>query len=112
VKPLSPVPRSEAAGLATVSLEVHIQPNARRTQIVGRHGERLKIKVAAPPIDGKANLELCRFLAKAFAIPKSHVAIASGQHSRQKRIALRGVTKAALERVADQPGNQADKHER
>ena len=48
-------------------LNLHIQPNATRTEFVGLHGEAIKIRLHAPPVDGKANQELCRFLADTFA---------------------------------------------
>ncbi len=73
-------------------LSVHIQPNASRTECVGLHGEALKIRVAAPPVDGSANEEVIRFLARTLTIPVSAVSIESGLSGRRKRILLKGVT--------------------
>jgi uncharacterized protein len=73
-------------------LTVHVQPKAAQTECVGIHGEAIKIRVAAPPVDGAANEELIRFLACALAIPVSAVGIASGAGGRHKRVLLRGVT--------------------
>jgi uncharacterized protein (TIGR00251 family) len=73
-------------------LSVHIQPNASRTELVGRHGAALKIRIAASPVDGAANDALVRFLAGELAVPVTAVHIQSGAASRQKRLGIRGVT--------------------
>jgi uncharacterized protein (TIGR00251 family) len=72
----------------TIVLTLHIQPAARRTGVVGRHGDRLKIAVAAPPADGRANAALIAFLAETLALPKSSFALVSGASSREKRVAI------------------------
>ncbi len=71
-----------------VLLQVHAQPGARRTQLAGTHGERLKIALHAPPVDGKANEELLRFLAGALAVRRSAVRLAGGLASREKSVAV------------------------
>jgi uncharacterized protein (TIGR00251 family) len=73
-------------------LTVHVQPKASRTECVGIHGDALKIRVAAPPIDGAANEELIRFIASRCAIPRASVLIQSGAEGRHKRLYLKGVT--------------------
>ena len=73
-------------------LMVHVQPKASRTECVGVHGDALKIRVASPPVDGAANEELIRFLARELSVPPSAVHIESGAGGRRKRVALRGVT--------------------
>ena len=75
-----------------VLLTVHVQPNARVTEYVGMHGEALKIRVAAPPMEGAANDELIRFLARQCSLPLASVHIQSGRGSKHKRIVLKGVT--------------------
>ena len=65
-------------------------PGAKRTGIQGLHGEALKIRVAAPPVDGAANDELCQFLAKAFSVPLRNVELISGASSRSKRFSVLG----------------------
>jgi hypothetical protein len=70
-------------------LECHLQPKASRDEFAGLHGERLKIRLTAPPVDGKANAQLLAFLAAAFAVSKSQVSLESGQQSRQKRVRIR-----------------------
>ena len=71
-------------------LALHVQPGAARTEVTGVHGEgreaRLRIRLAAPPVDGKANAELLRFLAEAFDVPLRNVTLVRGEASRQKTI--------------------------
>lgn len=69
-------------------LACHIQPGARRSEFAGQHGERLKIRLQAPPVDGKANTELIKFLSRAFAVQRRAVVIESGELSRQKRVRI------------------------
>jgi uncharacterized protein (TIGR00251 family) len=66
----------------------HLQPGAKRSEFVGLHGERIKIRLNAPPVDGKANSQLIAFLSKAFAVPKNAIQIESGELSRQKRLRI------------------------
>jgi len=72
-------------------LTVHVQPNASRTECVGILGDTLKIRVAAPPLDGAANEELIRFIARICAIPRASVLIRSGMGRRRKRLYLKGI---------------------
>jgi uncharacterized protein (TIGR00251 family) len=67
-------------------LNVHLQPRASRDEIVGAQGTRLKIRITAPPVEGKANVHLLRFLAKAFGVARSQVVLLSGETSREKRV--------------------------
>jgi hypothetical protein len=73
-----------------VILELHVQPGASRSEFAGRHGERIKIRLAARALDGKANAALIEFLAEHFKVPKSRVRIVSGLKSRQKRVIIDG----------------------
>ena len=73
-----------------VELHVHIQPRASKTEIVGPHGDALKIRVGASPVEGQANRELCRFLARQLGTVQQQVQIISGVHSRQKRVIIKG----------------------
>jgi uncharacterized protein len=75
---------------AAISLRLHIQPGARRSEIQGLHGGALKVRLAAPPLDGRANAELTRFLATAFEVPQRNVELISGESSRQKRFRIIG----------------------
>ncbi|MBX3020844.1 MAG: YggU family protein [Bdellovibrionales bacterium] len=95
--PSAPLPYLEAtADDSTVRLKIHAQPNASRNQIVGLHGDALKIKIKAVPEDGKANTELIAFLAKTLGLPKRHFELISGQASRVKVVQIHGVTLAQL----------------
>ncbi len=71
-----------------VVLELHVQPGAKRTDFAGMHGDRMKIRLAAPPADGKANAALVEFLAGHYGVPKRNVSIESGLSSRQKRVVI------------------------
>lgn len=74
---------------ADLILDCHLQPKASRDEFAGLHGERLKIRLTAPPVDGKANAQLLAFLAQAFAVSKSQVSLESGPQSRLKRVRIR-----------------------
>lgn len=67
-------------------LVLHVQPGAKRTEVVGTHGDALKIRLAAPPVDGKANEALIGFLAEMFGVPPRNVSLLTGQTSRSKRV--------------------------
>lgn len=70
-------------------LQLHVQPGAKKTEVAGLHGDALKIKLAAPPVEGKANLMLTKFLAKRFTVPLKHIILLSGEHSRHKLVRIR-----------------------
>lgn len=70
-------------------LKLHIQPNAKENKVIGLHGESLKLKVKAPPVDNKANKEIILYLSKEFKVSKSAVELVSGQTSREKRFLIK-----------------------
>lgn len=77
---------------------LHIQPAAKKSEVVGLHGEdRLKIKIKAPPEDGRANEELIRFLAEILELPKNEIEILRGHKSRKKDVLLLGKTVSAVQ---------------
>lgn len=78
----------------TISLQV--QPRARKTEIIGVHGDTLKVKVAAPPVDGAANEELISFFSKFLGVSKSSIQVLRGGQSRKKVIEVEGVSLADL----------------
>jgi uncharacterized protein (TIGR00251 family) len=69
-------------------LELHVQPGAKRSEFAGAHGTRLKIRLAARAVDGKANDALVDFLAAHYGVPRRSVRILSGLKSRQKRVEI------------------------
>jgi uncharacterized protein (TIGR00251 family) len=85
--------RATAGG---VELLVLVQPRASRTKVVGEHDGRLKIALAAPPVDGEANAALIEFVADALDVRKADVQLVDGETSRRKRLLVQGV---ALEQV-------------
>jgi hypothetical protein len=74
-------------------LAVHVQPRSSKTEIMGIYAERLKIKITAPPVDGKANKELIKLFAKLFSVPKSHISLLNGETSREKRFKIQAPNK-------------------
>ncbi|MCY1415490.1 hypothetical protein D9M71_309740 [compost metagenome] len=80
-------------------LDCHLQPKASSDEFAGRHGDRLKIRLTAPPVEGKANAHLIAFLAKAFGTSKSQVGLISGELNRQKRVRIKQPSK-----LPDLPG--------
>jgi uncharacterized protein (TIGR00251 family) len=71
-------------GDGRVTLTLHIQPGTKKTEVAGLHGDALKIRLAAPPVDGKANAALIEFVADRLGVAKSTVILKSGQTSRRK----------------------------
>ncbi len=73
-------------------LTLHIQTCAKKTEVVGLYGDALKLKLAAAPIDGKANAVLLKFLAKCFQVPRSQVTLRQGDKSRHKIVEINAST--------------------
>ncbi|MCB9086398.1 MAG: YggU family protein [Bdellovibrionaceae bacterium] len=71
-------------------LSLYVQPNASKTSFAGEFDGALKLKVHAPPVEGKANEEIIRFLAKYLGIPKSRITIDKGSASRKKLVVIGG----------------------
>jgi uncharacterized protein (TIGR00251 family) len=78
-------------------LVLHVQPGARRTEVAGRHGDAIKVRVAAPPVEGAANAELVRFLAELLGVPRAAVRISSGSRGRRKTVVVEGITNETAE---------------
>ncbi len=77
-------------------LALKISPKAAKSEILGVEGEELKLKIAAVPEKGEANMEVVRFLAKALGFPKSQVVLLSGEASRHKKVLLKGANPSIL----------------
>ena len=89
--------RREASG--ELLLVLHVQPGAKKTGIAGTYGEALKVRLASPPVDGKANECLVEFLAELLEVPRAQVELVSGATSRRKRVRVSGVSPEAAERL-------------
>lgn len=73
-----------------LTLTLHIQPGAKRSEVVGLYGDALKIKLAAPPVEGRANAALLEFIAELFDVPLRDVNLRQGTQSRHKVVAITG----------------------
>ncbi|MFA6062690.1 MAG: DUF167 domain-containing protein [Gallionella sp.] len=73
-----------------ITLTLHVQPGAKRSGISGLHGEALKIRLAAPPIDGRANEALIKYIAGLFDVPQRQVELKQGGQSRHKVLVITG----------------------
>jgi uncharacterized protein (TIGR00251 family) len=73
-----------------IVLTLHVQPGAKRSEIAGLHGEALKIRLAAPPIEGRANEALLRFISELFGVPQRNVELLRGAQSRHKMVKISG----------------------
>lgn len=89
----SPVWLQAVGGGVTVSL--HVQPGAGRCEVVGPHGDALKIRIDAPPVDGQANEAVLSFVARRLGVPRQAVSLVTGRNSRRKRVRVAGIAAAA-----------------
>lgn len=80
-------------------LELLVQPRASRTRCAGEHDGRLKVQLAAPPVDGEANRALVEFLSAALGVRKADLAIVRGETGRRKTVRVEGPGAAAVERA-------------
>jgi uncharacterized protein len=80
-----------------VVLRVHVQPGAGRSAVVGRHGTSLKVRVAAPPVDGRANTAAVALIAETLGVKEGDVELVSGPRSRLKRFRVRGADAEEVE---------------
>jgi uncharacterized protein (TIGR00251 family) len=87
----------ESAGRTTLTL--HIQPGAKKTEVAGQHGDALKIRLASPPVDGKANAALINFVADRLGLAKSAVSLKSGQTSRRKVLEITAAPQDTAQRL-------------
>lgn len=88
------------AGGGRITLTLHIQPGAKKTEFAGLHGDALKIRLAAPPVDGKANDALVKFIAETLGLARSAVLMKSGQTSRRKVLEVTGAAPSSIAALA------------
>jgi uncharacterized protein (TIGR00251 family) len=74
----------------TISLALHVQPGAKRSEIAGLYGDALKVRLAAPPVEGRANEALLKYIAGLFAVPLRNTELKQGAQSRHKVVAVTG----------------------
>jgi len=84
--------RADSAQPPHCLLTIKAVPNAPKSALVGWLGDALKIRLKSPPVDGKANAELCRFLAEALGLPRGAVTLATGAAAREKRVRIAGLS--------------------
>lgn len=82
----------------TARLVLHVQPRASRTEVVGPHGDAVKVRLAAPPVDGAANAALVRFLAERLGVPRDAVRLVGGAGGRRKLVEIDGLDAAEAQR--------------
>ncbi len=82
-------------------VSVHAQPGAGRSQVVGRHGDALKVRVAVPPVNDRANLAIAALLAGRFGVKDKDVVLVAGGKSRQKRFRITGVDPDEVDRLLE-----------
>ena len=92
----------DQSGDDSIVLRLHVQPGAGRTAVVGRHGDALKVRVAAPPEGGRANEACLKLVTDLLGAGKDAVTLVSGPSSRSKRVQVTGVeAEEAAKRIAD-----------
>ena len=82
-----------------IVFKVQVVPRASRSEIVGEHNGALRVRIAAPPVDGAANEELVRLLARALRVPRSAVEITAGQSAKLKTVRVAGLESSAIENL-------------
>ena len=83
-----------------VRFSVRVQPRAARSELAGEYGDALRIRLAAPPVDGAANDELVSFLSNVFAVTRKSIRILAGETARSKLIEIEGITGRAVRDIA------------
>lgn len=83
----------------SITLALHVQPGAKRTEFAGKHGDALKLRLAAPPVEGKANTALIAFISEFCRLPRNSVVLQSGDTSRQKVLRISGADLATIARL-------------
>ncbi len=87
-----------------ITFSVRVSPRASRSAVLGQLDGALKLALAAPPVDGHANAELCALLSRLLSVPKSAISIVRGERGKSKRVRVEGATAAQLRRLLDAPG--------
>ena len=99
VPALGPVTRSFSR--LNAKLTVHVVPRAAKSALAGRHGDAIKIRIAAPPVEGAANAELVRFLAETLGVPRRAITITAGTTGRRKIVSVDGIATSIALRILE-----------
>ncbi|MFB3885484.1 MAG: DUF167 domain-containing protein [Thermodesulfobacteriota bacterium] len=91
--------RESDSNVKGIILKVYLQPRSSKNEIVGPYREGIKIKITAPPVEGKANEALIRFLAGELEIPPSWIEILKGHHSREKTVRVSGISGPGIKKL-------------
>ena len=92
---------AKAAKLSTILLRLYVQSGAGKAAVTGTRGDALHVRVAPPPIDGRANVACAELVAELLGVPKSAVELVSGERNRMKRLRVRGVDVGHVRRALD-----------
>ena len=82
-----------------VRLRIHVIPQSQKSEVVGIQDDALKVKIAAPPVEGRANAACIRFLSDILGVRKNQISIVSGHKSRDKIVAIEGIRKREIQTV-------------
>ena len=83
---------SIAAVPGGVRIQLHVQPGASTSEVAGLHGERIRLRIQSPPVDGRANSAVMDWIAARLGVPRRAVTLVRGEKSREKTVEVRGVT--------------------
>ena len=92
--------------MTSTRVRLRVSPGARKTELAGRHGDGWKVRVSAPPEDGRANDAVVRLLAETLDVPRAGVELVSGHSSRDKIVVLNGLEQAQTERLLASVGKK------
>lgn len=80
-----------------VRIQVHVQPGASRSEVAGLHGDRIRLRIQSPPVDGRANAAVVAWVARQLGVPRRAVSLVRGEKSREKTVEVSGVTVEEVE---------------
>ena len=84
-----------------VRIQLHVQPGASKSEVAGLHGERIRLRIQSPPVDGRANEAVLDWIAAQLGVPRRTVTLVRGAKSREKTVEVSGVTMDAVQRALE-----------
>jgi len=93
------VPFLSVSGDGSAVIKIYVQPRASKTRVIGLYDGMLKLGVTSPPVDGKANNEVVKYLAKCLKIPKNNLVLSTGLHSRRKTVTVTSIGENEIRRA-------------